>query len=33
VELGLAFLELFGEVLAVFEFVEVGGNSVGTAFP
>jgi hypothetical protein len=33
VELWLSPFEFFGETLAVFEFVEVGGNGVGRAFP
>jgi hypothetical protein len=32
VEFGFTFLELFREALAVFEFVEVGGDGVGAAF-
>jgi hypothetical protein len=32
VELWFAALELFGEALAVFEFVEVGGDGMGRSF-
>ncbi len=31
-EFCFSLLEFFGEALAVFEFVEVGGNGVGSAF-
>jgi hypothetical protein len=33
VKLRLSLFEFFGETLAVFEFVEVGGDGVGRSFP
>ena len=31
-EFGFAFFELVGETLAVFEFIEIGGDGMGCAF-